>query len=127
MTNLGFPTLRLAADKLRSNEPSSGIGSRQSWFCRVRLTRLGLPAIGFAAYKVNNGAMSYGNASEHKTSTVTRLLSVLMSLKTVEAKKKGPVRALLIGNSAVNPLRCYLKGICLAHLCLIYEVQTTGG
>jgi hypothetical protein len=33
-------------------------------------TIVGLPAIGFAAYKVNNGAMSYGNASEHKTSTV---------------------------------------------------------
>ena len=30
----------------------------------------GLPAIGFAAYKVNNGAMSYGNAAEHKTATV---------------------------------------------------------
>ena len=30
---------------------------------------LGLPAIGFAAYKVNNGAMSYGNAAEHKTNT----------------------------------------------------------
>jgi len=29
----------------------------------------GLPAIGFAAYKVSNGAMSYGNAAEHKTST----------------------------------------------------------
>jgi len=27
----------------------------------------GLPAIGFAAFKVNNGAMSYGNAAEHKT------------------------------------------------------------
>jgi len=27
----------------------------------------GLPAIGFGAYKVNNGAMSYGNAAEHKT------------------------------------------------------------
>lgn len=27
----------------------------------------GLPAIGFGAYKVSNGAMSYGNASEHKT------------------------------------------------------------
>ena len=32
---------------------------------------VGLPAIGFAAYKVNNGAMSYGNAAEHKTTTVT--------------------------------------------------------
>ena len=30
-------------------------------------TRQGLPAIGFAAYKVNNGAMSYGQAAEHKT------------------------------------------------------------
>jgi len=27
----------------------------------------GLPAVGFGAYKVNNGAMSYGNAAEHKT------------------------------------------------------------
>ena len=34
------------------------------------ITVKGLPAIGFAAYKVNNGAMSYGNAAEHKTSTV---------------------------------------------------------
>ena len=31
----------------------------------------GLPAIGFAAYKVQNGAMSYGNAAEHKSDTVT--------------------------------------------------------
>ena len=30
----------------------------------------GLPAVGFAAYKVNNGAMSYGNAAEHKTDSV---------------------------------------------------------
>jgi hypothetical protein len=30
-------------------------------------TLTGLPAIGFAAYKVSNVAMSYGNASEHKT------------------------------------------------------------
>jgi len=30
----------------------------------------GLPAVGFAAYKVNNGAMSYGNAAEHKTENV---------------------------------------------------------
>jgi len=30
-------------------------------------TLTGLPVIGFGAYKVNNGAMSYGNASEHKT------------------------------------------------------------
>jgi hypothetical protein len=30
----------------------------------------GLPAIGFGAYKVNNGAMSYGNAAEHKTENV---------------------------------------------------------
>jgi len=30
-------------------------------------TLTGLPVIGFGAYKVSNGAMSYGNASEHKT------------------------------------------------------------
>lgn len=29
----------------------------------------GLPVVGFGAYKVNNGAMSYGNASEHKRSS----------------------------------------------------------
>jgi len=33
------------------------------------LVMTGLPAIGFAAYKVSNGAMSYGNASEHKTNS----------------------------------------------------------
>lgn len=31
----------------------------------------GLPVTGFAAYKVNNGAMSYGNAAEYKTDNVT--------------------------------------------------------
>ena len=31
----------------------------------------GLPVIGFAAYKVSNGAMSYGNASEFKTANAT--------------------------------------------------------
>ena len=31
----------------------------------------GLPVVGFAAYKVNNGAMSYGNAAEHKTASVS--------------------------------------------------------
>jgi len=36
----------------------------------------GLPAIGFAAYKVSNGAMSYGNAAEHKTNTVVSGSSV---------------------------------------------------
>jgi len=29
----------------------------------------GLPVLGFGAYKVNNGAMSYGNAAEHKNAT----------------------------------------------------------
>jgi len=33
----------------------------------TNIAMAGLPAIGFAAYKVNNGAMSYGNAAEHKT------------------------------------------------------------
>jgi hypothetical protein len=31
----------------------------------------GLPAVGFAAYKVSNGAMSYGNTAEHKTANAT--------------------------------------------------------
>jgi len=31
----------------------------------------GLPAIGFAAYKVSNGAMSYGNTAEYKTANAT--------------------------------------------------------
>ena len=35
----------------------------------ANLTISGLPAIGFGAYKVNNGAMSYGNAAEHKTAS----------------------------------------------------------
>jgi hypothetical protein len=39
------------------------IGQNPSTLLNVR----GLPVIGFGAYKVNNGAMSYGNASEHKT------------------------------------------------------------
>jgi len=34
------------------------------------LAQKGLPAVGFGAYKVNNGAMSYGNAAEHKTQAV---------------------------------------------------------
>ena len=40
------------------------------------VTLTGLPAIGFAAYKVSNGAMSYGNAAEHKTNTVVSGSSV---------------------------------------------------
>ena len=32
-------------------------------------TMTGLPVVGFGAYKVSNGAMSYGNASEHKRSS----------------------------------------------------------
>jgi len=33
----------------------------------------GLPAIGFGAYKVNNGAMSYGNTAEHKKASLNVL------------------------------------------------------
>ena len=32
-------------------------------------TMTGLPVVGFGAYKLNNGAMSYGNATEHKRSS----------------------------------------------------------
>jgi hypothetical protein len=40
----------------------------------------GLPAIGFAAYKVNNGAMSYGNAAEHKTDVVISTAATTLPL-----------------------------------------------
>jgi hypothetical protein len=29
----------------------------------------GLPVVGFGAYKLNNGAMSYGHTTEHKRSS----------------------------------------------------------
>ena len=73
VTNLGFPysegwqrftfgqtnTSPALARKQQLDLPSPDAGK----------TIVGLPVIGFAAYKVNNGAMSYGNASEHKTAT----------------------------------------------------------
>ncbi|MDG1214699.1 MAG: hypothetical protein P8N17_01740 [Luminiphilus sp.] len=43
----------------------------------VNATVDGLPAIGFAAYKVNNGAMSYGNAAEHKTANAVSGIAAL--------------------------------------------------
>jgi len=63
LKNLSFPYsegwMRIAmAQTLATDSPSNGAIT-------------GLPAIGFAAYKVNNGAMSYGNTSEHKTDSVT--------------------------------------------------------
>jgi hypothetical protein len=32
-------------------------------------TMTGLPVVGFGAYKINNGAMSYGHTTEHKRSS----------------------------------------------------------
>jgi hypothetical protein len=69
VTNLGFPytegwqsfSFTNAAQRLPMPGGANVDGQG------VRIAQQGLPAIGFAAYKVNNGAMSYGNAAEHKT------------------------------------------------------------
>ena len=58
-TLLGYPYAEGWA-KISFDSQSMSLGSGAS--------RQGLPAIGFAAYKVVNGAMSYGQATEHKTS-----------------------------------------------------------
>jgi len=62
LTNLGFP-YTAGWQTMTFAQTHDGIGSNK--------TMTGLPAIGFAAFKVNNGAMSYGHASEHKTSVVS--------------------------------------------------------
>ena len=43
-----------------------GGGNKEQFMTVGTQTMVGLPAVGFGAYKVNNGAMSYGNAAEHK-------------------------------------------------------------
>jgi hypothetical protein len=65
LTNLGFPysegwqKFSFDQSMLLGNQPATDTTNLK-----------GLPILGFAAYKVNNGAMSYGNAAEHKTETV---------------------------------------------------------
>jgi len=65
LSNLSYPYSegwqRISmAQTLATDSPSTG-------------TITGLPVIGFAAFKVNNGAMSYGNTQVHKTDSVTSL------------------------------------------------------
>ena len=62
--NLGFPYAEGWQRFTFAQKTTDGDGATGSKY----LT--GLPAIGFAAYKVNNGAMSYGNTSVHKTAAV---------------------------------------------------------
>jgi len=66
LTNLGFPYVE--GWQRFSFGQAMGIGTVGANNAAVFVE--GLPAIGFAAYKVNNGAMSYGHAAEHKSSTV---------------------------------------------------------
>jgi hypothetical protein len=66
LTNLGFPYA----------EGWMSMTFAQTMNVGGNTTMTGLPAVGFAAYKVSNGAMSYGNASEHKTN-VTGSLTVI--------------------------------------------------
>jgi hypothetical protein len=61
LTNLSYPY----------TEGWMKISMAQSQAANTTTAVSGLPAIGFAAYKVQNGAMSYGNAAEHKTENVT--------------------------------------------------------
>ena len=65
LTNLGFPYVEgwqrfSFGQQMTLNEGSLNKAAKP--FVK------GLPVIGFAAYKVNNGAMSYGHAAEHKSS-----------------------------------------------------------
>ena len=53
------------SEALRQQKMSYEFGNPAKVFAEI-----GLPAIGFGAYKVNNGAMSYGNAAEHKNETL---------------------------------------------------------
>ena len=64
LTNLGFPYVDGWQRFSFSQQMSLGPVGGSSSLVAVK----GLPAIGFAAYKVNNGAMSYGHAAEHKSS-----------------------------------------------------------
>lgn len=72
VTNLGFPYTEgwQRINFGQTNAAPANARKQQLALPGGANSIVGLPAIGFAAYKVNNGAMSYGNASEHKTTTV---------------------------------------------------------
>ena len=63
LTNLGFPYTE-GWQKFTFATQKQAMGDLSG------VTSKGLPAVGFGAYKINNGAMSYGHAAEHKTDTV---------------------------------------------------------
>jgi len=63
LSNLGYP---YSEGWQRISMAQTGIAGTETENSGS-IAMAGLPAIGFAAYKVNNGAMSYGNAAEHKT------------------------------------------------------------
>jgi hypothetical protein len=67
LTNLGFP---YTEGWQKFTFDAAGQVMALGAVATATLNESGLPAIGFAAYKVNNGAMSYGNAAEHKTETM---------------------------------------------------------
>lgn len=76
LTNLGFPYSEgWQKFEFDNQVPAGGTGtatkSQHIQWGTGDAYEAGLPVIGFAAYKVNNGAMSYGNAAEHKTETIT--------------------------------------------------------
>ena len=64
LTNLGF-AYTTGWQQMRFNGTGQAMPIYQG-----QITEVGLPAIGFAAYRVSNGAMSYGHTAEHKTTTV---------------------------------------------------------
>jgi len=74
LTNLGYPYTegwqRFEFGQLAAADSGDGETLSTTQFMK------GLPAIGFAAYKVQNGAMSYGNAAEHKSDTVASVTLV---------------------------------------------------
>jgi len=71
LTNLGFPYTsgwqQLSFDQTMVAENN------------VTGNLTGLPAIGFAAFKIANGAMSYGSASEHKTDVIASTANMLLN------------------------------------------------
>jgi hypothetical protein len=67
LTNLGFP---YAEGWQKFSFNAAGQSMPLGAVATAANDEKGLPVIGFGAYKVNNGAMSYGNAAEHKTETV---------------------------------------------------------
>jgi hypothetical protein len=73
--NLAFPYAE-GWQRITFGEAGHYISAVSSQGATTGVTVKGLPAIGFAAFKVQNGAMSYGNATEHKTATTVSGFSI---------------------------------------------------